>query len=79
MEVKGLTQSSKEELENARAMVTICELPQFKEVHNVVLPNINKEKYEHTMSLRGEEVMTLPSEEQRTITLWEELMKCQRG
>ena len=66
MEVKDLSEGSREKLAEASAtiisvtntLVTMVELGQYKEVHQVVLPNISEE-YKDAMVIEEEEVPTL--------------------
>ena len=77
VEVKGLTEGSREKLAEALAtvisvnntLVTMVDLGQFQEVHEVVLPNISEE-YKGAMVIEEEEVLTLLPEESGTQTLF---------
>ena len=72
VEVGALTESSEEKL--AEALVTIlvnvleywlpwARLAQFKQVHNMLLPNFNKKVHKDAEVIEGEKVMILRSEQ----------------
>ena len=73
VEVKGLLESSKEELaaplatfvsvEKMRALVTMGDLTRFKEVRTTVVPSFDKELYKAVGVIEGEQVMTLRQDE----------------
>ena len=68
MEVKGLAESGKGKLAEAlatlisvdyvSALVTIGELERYKQVHEIVLPEFDRE-YTEACVIEGEEVLTL--------------------
>ena len=74
VEVKDLAESCQERLaeasfisvDHARALITVGELAQLKEVHIVALPSFDKEVYRRKEVFDGEEVMTLRPEERGT-------------
>ena len=51
-------------VDNARASVTVGELPQFKHVHKIGRPNCKKAIYAEAKVFEGAEVLTLRPEEQ---------------
>ena len=56
--------------DDARALVTVGELAQFKDVDQMVLPSFNTEVCTEAVVIEGEEVMTVRAEEQGTQTLF---------
>ena len=87
--MKGLTESSKNRfvealesftsVDNARALVTMCELTEFKDVRKIVLSHSNKAVRKEAVVLGGEEVMTLRPEEQGTQTTLCEYVEDSKG
>ena len=86
--MQGLPESSKERLAeagdlhfcgNARALVVMSELAQFKEVTEIVLPIFNKDVHKRRGSHLGEEAMTLRPEEQGSQHLFVTTSKIQRA
>ena len=57
-------------MDKARVLVTIGELAQFKEVHQIVLSTFKKEVYKEVVVIEGGEVLDLRSEEQGTQQLF---------
>ena len=65
-------------VEHARALVTAGELGRYREVHDIVLPEFDKE-YPEACVIEGEEVLTLRPEERGTQKLFVNTKQIPRG